>query len=157
MKRASATAESERSVTEDGRCGWWRLLSGWCTVDATGESSETAGSGSAARRTRHTTPRHGQARLSPIARPWRRSSEAHSIDHPRCESGRVLQRYGRHRAHRERRRERWRRLAGYTYLPNGRFIVRNSWNTSWGDKGFGYVSPAYIAAGFFNESYGVTV
>jgi len=43
------------------------------------------------------------------------------------------------------------------YLPNGRFIVRNSWNTTWGDKGFAYVSPAYIAAGFFNESYGVTV
>lgn len=43
------------------------------------------------------------------------------------------------------------------YVPNGRFIVRNSWGTGWGDHGFGYVSAAYIAAGFFNESYGVTL
>jgi C1A family cysteine protease len=43
------------------------------------------------------------------------------------------------------------------YLPNGRFIVRNSWNTTWGDQGFAYASPQYIAAGFFNESYGVTI
>ncbi len=43
------------------------------------------------------------------------------------------------------------------YLTSGRFIVRNSWGTGWGDRGFGYVSPAYIAAGFFDESYGVTL
>lgn len=45
-------------------------------------------------------------------------------------------------------------LVGYT--ASGRFIVRNSWGTGWGDKGFGYASAAYIAAAFFNESYGVT-
>jgi C1A family cysteine protease len=46
-------------------------------------------------------------------------------------------------------------IVGYT--ANGRFIIRNSWNTTWGDHGFGYALPAYIAAGFFDESYGVTV
>jgi C1A family cysteine protease len=46
-------------------------------------------------------------------------------------------------------------IVGYTAA--GRFIVRNSWGTGWGDHGFGYVSPAYIAAGFFDESYGVTL
>jgi len=46
-------------------------------------------------------------------------------------------------------------IVGYT--ASGRFIVRNSWGTGWGDHGFGYVSPAYIAAGFFDESYGVTL
>ena len=40
------------------------------------------------------------------------------------------------------------------YMASGRFIVRNSWGTGWGDRGFGYVTPAYIAAGFFDESYG---
>jgi C1A family cysteine protease len=45
-------------------------------------------------------------------------------------------------------------VVGYT--STGRFIVRNSWGTGWGDRGFGYVSAAYIAAGFFDESYGVT-
>jgi hypothetical protein len=48
-------------------------------------------------------------------------------------------------------------IAVVGYTATGRFIVRNSWGTGWGDKGFGYVTPAYIAAGFFNESYGVTV
>ena len=38
-----------------------------------------------------------------------------------------------------------------------RFIIRNSWGTAWGDKGFAYASEAYINAGFFNESYGVTI
>ena len=43
------------------------------------------------------------------------------------------------------------------YRLDGRFIVRNSWGTTWGDNGFGYVHPDYIAASFFNESYGMTV
>ncbi|HKE97115.1 MAG TPA: C1 family peptidase [Povalibacter sp.] len=46
-------------------------------------------------------------------------------------------------------------IVGYT--SSGRFICRNSWNTTWGDHGFGYASVAYINAAFFNESYGVTV
>ena len=43
------------------------------------------------------------------------------------------------------------------YRADGRFIVRNSWGTAWGDNGFGYASEAYITGAFFNESYGVTI
>jgi C1A family cysteine protease len=46
-------------------------------------------------------------------------------------------------------------VVGYT--ADNRFIIRNSWGTAWGDKGFAYASEAYIKAGFFNESYGVTI
>lgn len=41
------------------------------------------------------------------------------------------------------------------YRP-GHFIVRNSWGTSWGDKGFAYASLAYAQAAF-TEAYGVEV
>jgi C1A family cysteine protease len=41
------------------------------------------------------------------------------------------------------------------YRP-GRFIVRNSWGTGWGDKGFAYASLAY-AQEAFTEAYGVEV
>ena len=44
-------------------------------------------------------------------------------------------------------------LVGYT--PD-RFIVRNSWGTGWGDKGFGYASSAY-AQEAFTEAYGVAL
>ena len=43
------------------------------------------------------------------------------------------------------------------YRADGRFIVRNSWGTGWGVNGFGYLHPDYIAAAFFDESYGVTL
>lgn len=46
-------------------------------------------------------------------------------------------------------------IVGYT--QQGRFIIRNSWNTTWGDNGFAYASEAYIQDGFFEESYGVTI
>jgi hypothetical protein len=46
-------------------------------------------------------------------------------------------------------------VVGYT--SDHRFIVRNSWGTSWGDHGFAYASEAYINAAFFSESYGVTL
>jgi hypothetical protein len=41
------------------------------------------------------------------------------------------------------------------YKP-GRFIVRNSWGTGWGDKGYAYASLAY-AQDAFTEAYGVTI
>lgn len=44
-------------------------------------------------------------------------------------------------------------LVGYT---KDRFIVRNSWGTGWGDRGFGYASLAY-AQDAFTESYGVSL
>lgn len=49
-------------------------------------------------------------------------------------------------------------IVGYT--PD-RFIVRNSWGTSWGDQGFAYASLAYAKDAFTNglltEAYGVSV
>ena len=41
------------------------------------------------------------------------------------------------------------------YRP-GRFVVRNSWGTGWGDRGFAYASLAY-AQEAFTEAYGVEV
>lgn len=46
-------------------------------------------------------------------------------------------------------------IVGYGYKDD-RFIVRNSWGTSWGDKGFAYASKAYAKAAF-TEAYGVNV
>ena len=42
-------------------------------------------------------------------------------------------------------------LVGYT--PDT-FIVRNSWGTGWGDRGFAYASLAYVQEAF-TEAYGV--
>jgi C1A family cysteine protease len=44
-------------------------------------------------------------------------------------------------------------IVGYTA---DRFIIRNSWGTGWGDKGFGYASLAY-AQDAFTEAYGISV
>jgi hypothetical protein len=44
-------------------------------------------------------------------------------------------------------------LVGYTA---DRFIVRNSWGISWGDKGFGYASLSYAQTAF-TEAYGVSL
>jgi hypothetical protein len=44
-------------------------------------------------------------------------------------------------------------LVGYTTT---RFVVRNSWGTNWGDKGFGYASNGYASAAF-TEAYGVSL
>lgn len=44
-------------------------------------------------------------------------------------------------------------LVGYT---SDRFIVRNSYGATWGDKGFGYASLHYAQAAF-TEAYGITV
>lgn len=48
-------------------------------------------------------------------------------------------------------------IAVVGYRADGRFIVRNSWGTGWGDGGFAYLSPDYVRAAFFAESYGVTL
>lgn len=44
-------------------------------------------------------------------------------------------------------------LVGYV---NGRFIVRNSWGTGWGDKGFAYAADSY-AQSAFTEAFGVVL
>jgi Papain family cysteine protease len=44
-------------------------------------------------------------------------------------------------------------IVGYTA---DRFIIRNSWGTGWGDKGFAYASLAY-AQDAFTEAYGISV
>jgi hypothetical protein len=43
------------------------------------------------------------------------------------------------------------------YRRDGRFIVRNSWGTRFGDGGFAYPTEAWVKAAFLPESYGITV
>ncbi|MFB7330509.1 C1 family peptidase [Streptomyces adustus] len=45
-------------------------------------------------------------------------------------------------------------IVGYT--AERRFIIRNSWGTDWGDRGYGYASEDY-AVQAFTEAYGVAV
>jgi C1A family cysteine protease len=54
-------------------------------------------------------------------------------------------------------------IVGYT--PD-RFLIRNSWGTSWGDKGFGYATKEYAGEAFkarwsphpeLLEAYGIKV
>jgi hypothetical protein len=48
-------------------------------------------------------------------------------------------------------------LAGYRHVGGQRqFLVHNSWGTTWGDKGYAYVSEAMIR-GFLKTSYKVVV
>lgn len=47
-------------------------------------------------------------------------------------------------------------IAVVGYTADRRFIIRNSWGTSWGDNGFGYASLDYAQAAF-TEAYGVAV
>ncbi len=44
-------------------------------------------------------------------------------------------------------------LVGYV---NGRFIVRNSWGTGWGDKGFAHAADSYARVAF-TEAFGVVL
>jgi Papain family cysteine protease len=44
-------------------------------------------------------------------------------------------------------------LVGYV---NGRFIVRNSWGTGWGDKGFAFAADSY-AQPAFTEAFGIAL
>lgn len=43
------------------------------------------------------------------------------------------------------------------YRSDGRFIIRNSWGTGYGDGGYAYCSESYIKAAFWNEGYGVYI
>ncbi|MFC9896499.1 C1 family peptidase [Nocardia sp. NPDC127579] len=48
-------------------------------------------------------------------------------------------------------------VAAVGYQANGRIILRNSWGTAWGDDGFAYATPEYIAGACFDEAYGITL
>ncbi len=39
------------------------------------------------------------------------------------------------------------------YRDDGRFIIRNSWGTKWGDMGFAYASERYLSEACYPEAY----
>jgi hypothetical protein len=45
-------------------------------------------------------------------------------------------------------------IVGYT---KDYFIVRNSWGTNWGDRGFAYASMDYAKAAFDDDTYGAVI
>ena len=50
-------------------------------------------------------------------------------------------------------------IVGYRTLPSGRkvYVLRNSWNVSWGDRGYALIAPEYLTAGLYSAEFFVPV